>query len=117
MDMWVAVKPFRYRSVFYDVGEQVPAEDWPGRKALISMRKIRQASEEEGAEKSQAESVPFRDFKRAQLNEYAIEQGIEDAEDYPNRESLIEKLEEILESSDEEEEIDFTDTEEEEENV
>jgi hypothetical protein len=111
MEMWVAVKPFRYRSVFYDAGDRVPAEDWPGRKALVSMRRIREAPEEETAE-----SVPFREFKRAQLNEYAIEQGIEDAEDYPNRESLIEKLDEVLGSSDEEdEEIDFTDTEEEEE--
>lgn len=97
--MWVASKPFRYRGVRYNAGDQVPAESWPGRRALVSMRKIRR--EEEPV--PDPRETPFKSMKRADLNEFAIQQGIEDAETYPNRESLIEKLEEILSPQSEDE--------------
>lgn len=90
--MWIATKPFRYRGVRYQAGDVVPAERWPSRKALVAIRKIRQ----EADPIPEPTPVLFNTLKRAELNKFATEQGIEDAEGYSNRESLIEKLEEVL---------------------
>lgn len=104
--MWIATKPFRYRGVRYQAGDVVPAERWPSRKALVAIRKIRK----ENDPIPEPTPVLFKTLKRAELNKFAAEQGIEDAEEYPNRESLIEKLEEVLAPSSADEISDNTET-------
>lgn len=97
--MWVAVKPFRYRGVRYAANEQVPAERWVGRRALVSMRKIRFVPESEVI-------LPLhviRNMKRAELNDYAKAHGIPDAEEYRNRDSLLEQIEKMRGTESEEE--------------
>lgn len=92
--MWICNRPFRYRGVSYRPGDQVPAESWPGRKALSSIRKIKYVAETGSPEETAAETKPLdiTKLKRAELNAYATEQGVEDAEGYSSRETLIEKL-------------------------
>lgn len=89
--MWICNRPFRYRGVNYKPGDQVPAETWPGRKALVSMRKLRQVTEP-GREVVATKPVDIKSLKRPELNAYATEQGIENPEGYSSKESLIEAI-------------------------
>lgn len=89
--MWVATKSFRYRGVRYNVGDQVPAETWPNRRALTTMRRIRLIPDSV-EEVSPVAVKPIADMKRTELNEYATTQGILDAAIYANREALLAEL-------------------------
>lgn len=107
--MWIALKPFRYRGVSYLASDQVPAEKWSSRRALVSMRKIRFVPDVEVV-------IPMstiRNMKRVDLNEYASTHGIPDAETYPNRDALLERIEETRrpESEDEDDTAPPEDTE------
>lgn len=89
--MWITTKPFRYRGVRYNTGDQVPAEKWPGRKALVALRRIQQVPDETPSTPSASPAS----MKRAELNAYATSLGLQGAEDYPNRESLLEAIDKL----------------------
>jgi hypothetical protein len=89
--MWIALRPFRYRGVKYLPGEKVPAESWPGRRALVSLRRIERVADPI----PDPWETPYKSLKRAELNQFALERGVEDPENYPTRESLIAKLDEL----------------------
>ena len=97
--MWVAVKPFRYRNVSYKAGDEVPAERWPNRRALVVTHRIRQTQNASPIHSPEAPLPVLSKFKRQELNEYAASLGIENAADpnvYPNRETLTAAIEKKL---------------------
>lgn len=95
--MWIALRPFRYRGTSYKKGDAVPADKWPNKKALRTMKRITETTELASVT---PESLPdHTKMKRADLNSFAVSLGIEDADDtkkYPNRESLIEAIDDLL---------------------
>lgn len=95
--MWVASKPFRYRGISYKIGDQVPAETWPGRKGFISLRRIRFVDDPQPV----LSEISLTTMKRAELDEFAKTLGMDNPSEYKNRDSLIEKLEEIRKSPNE----------------
>lgn len=86
--MWIAIRPFRYRGQKFNAGDTVPAESWPGRRALEMRRKIRK----EVPAETEVTSAQLKKMTRAELNAYASKIGIEDPESFPNRDSLIEAI-------------------------
>lgn len=96
--MWIAVRSFRYRGKRYSPGDQVPAETWNIRRGLQVRGKIRQVSPKpEDVTKTQLKAMT-----RAELNVLGSTMGIEDAEEYPNRDSLISAIREAQGHDDEE---------------
>lgn len=86
--MWIAIKPFRYRGKRFNVGDKVPASSWPSRRALEIRRKIRFVSPNPAT----VTSAQLKKMTRAELNVHASKVGIEDPEDFPNRESLLQAI-------------------------
>ena len=95
--MWIALRPFRYRGTSYKKGDAVPAEKWPNKRALRTLKRIAETTELSSVT---PESLPdHTKMKRADLNSFAVSIGIQDAGDtkkYPNRETLIEAIDAIL---------------------
>lgn len=86
--MWIASKEFSYRNKRYVRGEEVPATNWPGRSALVALRRIHFVPEEV----VETPSVDINKLKRADLDAHASSLGIENPADHPNRASLIEAI-------------------------
>lgn len=83
--MWKTIRPFRYRGKRYEIGDEVPAESWPSRSYFVARRRIQFV-------KPTADTVSpskVKNMTRAELNILAGQMGIEEAESYPNRDSLI----------------------------
>lgn len=92
--MWIALRPFRYRNTKYIPGDRVPAESWVNRKALATTRRIKYIPDPV----AEPEPLNLKNAKRAELEAYARQLGIEDAENkdvYPNRDTLIAKIESV----------------------
>ena len=93
--MWNALKPFRYRGVAYRPGDEVPAHQWPNRKALVAMRRIKQTFEsptETLDTVASSGTVNLSNMKRDDLNQYATSLGLENPESYGTKAELIEAL-------------------------
>lgn len=67
------------------------ASQWPSRRYFLARRRIIQVS----TEVVESPKPNLKTLTRAELNEYATFLGIEDAEDFPNKESLIERIQEL----------------------
>jgi len=89
--MWITIRPFHYRGRNFKAGDQVPAEKWPARRMFVSRKRIEWVEEPEGAPAQKSISK----MNRAELNEYATNIGILDAAEYPNRDALLEKIDEV----------------------
>lgn len=86
--MWIAIRPFNYRGKRYSAGDTVPAESWSVRRFMEARRRIRFVSPiSDSLSNSQLKSMT-----RAELNFLATQRGIVDAESYPNRDSLISRI-------------------------
>lgn len=101
--MWVTLKPFRYRGTSYKAGDRVPAERWASRKALVSLRKIKFVPNT-GVPVVQPdgwkwERKTYEAMKRADLDAYATEQGL-DPTGYSKKEDLLDALEEKFNPTD-----------------
>lgn len=92
--MWIALRTFRYRGVRYDPGDIVPAEGWTNKRALAVTRRIRKVLEP-SVEADTKPTSPSK-MKRAELNEYAISLGIEEAEGFTNRDLLLAEVDKVL---------------------
>lgn len=86
--MWIVIRPFTYRGKRYQPGEQVPAESWNVRRGLQARGKIRQGV----PNPEKITRTKLKSMTRAELNFLATQMGIEGAELYPNRESLISQI-------------------------
>ncbi len=103
--MWIAVKPFSYRGTRYKAGDRVPAETWTSRRALVSMRKIKSVPDTGDNLNNGPIAEPqgwkwvrktYEDMKRADLDAYASEQGIDKPSSFSSKALLIDALEEKL---------------------
>lgn len=105
--MWIANKAFRYRGASYQRGDVVPAETWANRRAFQAKRCIRRVDDVPVEPETAPEPIPeatvapnLSEMKRADLNAYATEHGVADAESYPNKDALIEAIEAAMTAPD-----------------
>lgn len=97
--MYIARRPFSYRGVRYSAGDKVSAENWPFRRALLATKRIQLVQGEAAIAVERKDPQLVSKMKRSELEAYASSLGIESPTDttvYPNRESLIRKIEETL---------------------
>lgn len=95
---WVAKKPFYHRGKLYSVGDDVPTEAGPTRNALIKLKRIAHVPGEDEVPQGPP-PVDIYALNRDELNEYALQQGIEKPKAYSKKDDLIKALEEKAEES------------------
>ena len=89
--MWIAARSFHYRDKHYAKGVRVPAETWPGRNQLIKLHRLKWVPEVE----PEAEPPNPKTMKRAELNEYAAEQGVKNPEKLKSIAEVLQALEDL----------------------
>jgi hypothetical protein len=115
---WIALRRVKLRGTQYEKGEEVPGADLRNRRMLVATGYIVDVPDapppkpepepepnpepaDDDVDSGEAEEAPsLTGMKRADLNAYAAEIGMDDPEGYPNREALIAAIEDRLAAPD-----------------